>query len=97
MEGNFSIMSCFPFVKKKGSFNSFSCTHTPQQNGVTERKNKHLLVATRTLLFQMKVTKLDWGEAILTATHLTHFPQASHYIQVTTHTRISHFISYCRN
>lgn len=44
--------------------------HTPQQNGVAERKNGHILEVTRSLLFQTNVPKHYWGETALTAIHL---------------------------
>jgi len=28
----------------------FTCSHTPQQNGIAEQKNKHLVESARTLL-----------------------------------------------
>jgi IS30 family transposase len=43
---------------------------TPEQNGVVERKNKHILEVTRCLLFAMNVPKYLWGEAVQTATYL---------------------------
>ena len=43
---------------------------TPQQNGVAERKNGHLLDTTRVFLFQKHLPKSYWGEVVLTATHL---------------------------
>ena len=47
-----------------------SCVNTPEQNGVAERKNRHLLEVARSLMFTMNVPKFLWGEAIKTATYL---------------------------
>ena len=58
------------FFQKEGIIHQSPCVDTPQQNGVAERKNRHLLDMTRTLLFQNKVPKSYWGEAVLTAAHL---------------------------
>lgn len=47
-----------------------SCTNTPQQNEIVERKNKQLLEVAWALSFQTKVPKCLWGDAISTATYL---------------------------
>ena len=44
-----------------------SCVDTPSLNGVAERKNRHLLETTRTLLLQMNVPKHFWADAVSTA------------------------------
>nr|KYP55559.1 Retrovirus-related Pol polyprotein from transposon TNT 1-94 [Cajanus cajan] len=58
------------FCQKEGIIHESSCVNTPQQNGIAERKNKHLLDQTRALLFQSHVPKRFWGEPLLTATYL---------------------------
>jgi len=58
------------FCQKEGIIHESSCAKTPQQNEIAERKNRHLLDQTRALLFQHKVLKSFWGEAVLTAYYL---------------------------
>ncbi|KAG8488224.1 hypothetical protein CXB51_018059 [Gossypium anomalum] len=58
------------YFQERGIIHESSCVTTPQQNGVAERKNGHILAITRTILFQKNVPKQYWGEAVLTATHL---------------------------
>ena len=43
-----------------------SCAGTPQQNGEVERKNRHLLEVARALMFARNVSKLFWGDLVLT-------------------------------
>ena len=40
-----------------------------QQNGVAERKNRHLLEVARSLMFSTHVPKHFWGKAVLTTTY----------------------------
>jgi len=40
------------FLQQKGIISQHSCPYTPQQNGVAERKNRHLLEVVRTLLLE---------------------------------------------
>ena len=58
------------FMSKKGILHQTSCPDTPPQNGVAERKNRHLLEVARALMFTMNVPKFLWSEAIMMATFL---------------------------
>ena len=47
-----------------------SCAHTPQQNGVVERKNRHLVEIARTLLLHCHVPFHFWEDVVFTACYL---------------------------
>ena len=69
------------FLQKEGGVHHSSCVDTPQQNGVIEWKNKHLLEVTQALLFQTHVPKSYRGEAVLTAAYLINRTPMSSTIQ----------------
>jgi len=50
-----------------------SCAYTPQQNGVAERKNRHLVETTYTLLIHGEVPQGIWGEVVLSARYLINY------------------------
>lgn len=58
------------YLLSNGIIHKSSCAGTPQQNGIAERKNRHLLEVARALMFTTSVPKHFWGEAILTAVYL---------------------------
>lgn len=47
-----------------------TCVYTPQQNGVAERKIRHLIETARTLPIHHHMPLRFWGDAILTACYL---------------------------
>nr|GEU32351.1 retrovirus-related Pol polyprotein from transposon TNT 1-94 [Tanacetum cinerariifolium] len=55
------------FCVEKGISHNFSSPYTPEQNGVTERKNRTLIEAARTMLSGSVFSKQYWTEAIATA------------------------------
>lgn len=58
------------FFTDNGILHQTTIPHTPQQNGVVERKHKHLLEVSRALIFQSKLPLRFWGECVLTATYI---------------------------
>ncbi|RVX13979.1 Retrovirus-related Pol polyprotein from transposon TNT 1-94 [Vitis vinifera] len=63
-------MTVGEFLAQEGIVHLSSCVDTPQQNGIVERKNRHLLEVARSLMFSMNVPKLFWGQTVLTAAYL---------------------------
>ena len=60
----------YSFLFSHGIFHQTSCAHTPQQNGVAKRKNRHLVETARTLLLHHHVPQRFWEDTILTACYL---------------------------
>ena len=58
------------FFKENGILHETSCVGTPQQNGVAERKNRHILEISRALLIESNVPKYFWDSAVLFAVYL---------------------------
>lgn len=54
------VVSNFPtksqtYLARHGIFHQSSCAYTLQQNGVAERKNRHLLEVSRSIMFASNV------------------------------------------
>lgn len=47
-----------------------SCLHTPEQNGVVERKHRHIVETGLTLLCNANVPLFPWVEAFMTVVFL---------------------------
>ena len=58
------------FLSSHRILHQSSCAYTPQQNGVAERKNCHLVETAHTLLLYHTVPQHFWGDAILTTCYL---------------------------
>ena len=56
----------FDFLSSHGILHQSSCAYNPQQNGMVERKNRHLVKTARTLLLHHTVPQRFWGDDILT-------------------------------
>lgn len=58
------------YLAENGIINQITCVDTPAQNGVAERKNRHLLEVARALMFSTGLSKSYLGDAVLTGAYL---------------------------
>ena len=58
------------FFTEKGILHETTCPQTPQQNGVAERKNRHILEITRALLIGSCAPKTYWADAVTYAIYI---------------------------
>ncbi|KAI3785701.1 hypothetical protein L1987_44825 [Smallanthus sonchifolius] len=68
--GEFTSNRMLSFYADQGIILETTCPHTPQQNGVVERKHRHLLETARALKNEANLPTRFWGECILAATVL---------------------------
>ena len=80
-------MSLSSFMSSHGIFHQSSCAYTPQQNGVTECKNRHLVETARILLLHHKVPQRFLRDVILAACYLINRMSSS-----VLHYQIPHFV-----
>ena len=68
--GEFTSTDFTQFCHNKGILHHLSCPHTPQQNGVAERKHRHLIQCALALLSESHLPMSYWSYAVSAATHL---------------------------
>lgn len=68
--GEFNNSQFHDFFAEKGTTFRFSCPHTSQQNGKSERMIRTINNAIRCLLFQARLPPSYWVEALHTAVHI---------------------------
>ncbi|KAJ0856487.1 putative RNA-directed DNA polymerase [Helianthus annuus] len=73
--GEFVSNRMHNFYVVQGIILETTCPHTPQQNGVVERKHRHLLQTARALRFEANLPTKFWGECVMTAAYIiNHLP-----------------------
>jgi hypothetical protein len=68
--GEYTSLHFQAFLTKHGILHRKSCPYTSQQNGLAERKLRHILETGLTLLAHSHLSNSYWVDAFLTATHL---------------------------
>ncbi|KAG7533197.1 Integrase catalytic core [Arabidopsis thaliana x Arabidopsis arenosa] len=68
--GEYTSQAFKEHLASHGIIHQTSCPYTPQQNGVSERKNRHLMETARSIMFHTNVPKRFWSDAVMTACYL---------------------------
>ncbi|WZZ65969.1 hypothetical protein YC2023_077339 [Brassica napus] len=68
--GEYTSHAFKQYLAQHGITHQTSCPYTPQQNGVAERKNRHLMEVARSMMFHTNVPKKFWSDAVMSATYL---------------------------
>lgn len=70
MGGEYTSRAFTDLLASDGTTHQFSCIATPEQNGVAERKHRHIVETAKSMLLSADVPKVFWGEAVLTANNV---------------------------
>lgn len=68
--GEFMSQEFTGFCKESGISRQLTAAHTPQQNGVAERKNRTIMNMVRCMLYEKNVPKNFWPEAVNWTVHV---------------------------
>lgn len=68
--GEFTSSEFYRYCNDHGIKRELTASYSPQQNGVSERKNRNIVEKARSLLKCRNLPKNFWGEAVATAVHL---------------------------
>lgn len=71
-----------------GILHQTSCPDTPQQNGVIERKHKHLMETARALFFQSNLPSKYWGDSVQCAAFLINRMPVKQMNNITPHEKL---------
>lgn len=61
--GEFNSLAFINHLVQTGIIRQISCPHTPEQNGVAERKHRQIIETSLTLLFNVNLPMFLWAEA----------------------------------
>jgi hypothetical protein len=68
--GEYTSKEFSVFCQEAGIVHQLTVPYSPQQNGVSERKNRTVMEMTRCILFEKKLPKFLWAEAVNTSVYL---------------------------
>jgi transposase InsO family protein len=58
------------YLKEHGIQRKYSCSYSPQQNGVAERKHRHIVEIARAMLNEKNLSNYFWAKTVATAIYI---------------------------
>jgi len=58
------------YLKEHEIQRKYSCSYSPQQNGVTERKNRYIVEISHAMLNEKNLPNYFWAEAVATVVYI---------------------------
>ena len=68
--GEYKLGEFMNFCKQHGIMQQFTVPHTPQQNGVAERKNGTIVGVAKAMLYDQDLPRYLWAEACNTTIYI---------------------------
>jgi len=68
--GEYSSNEFNEYLKEHGIQRKYSCNYSPQQNGVAEKKNRHIAEIARAVLNEKNLPNYFWAEAVATTVYI---------------------------
>jgi hypothetical protein len=70
VEGKYFSKEFSEYLKEHGIQRKYSCNYSPQQNGVAERKNRHIVEIARAMLNEKNFPNYFWAKAVATVVYI---------------------------
>jgi transposase InsO family protein len=68
--GEYFSIEFSEYLKEHGIQRKYSCSYSPQQNGVAERKNKHIVEIVRAMLNEKNLPNYFWAKVVATIVYI---------------------------
>jgi len=68
--GKYFLNEFNEYLKEHGIQRKYSCSYSPQQNGVVERKNMHIAEIARAMLNEKNLPNYFWAEVVATTVYI---------------------------
>jgi len=80
LDGEYTSNKFYKLFAWDGTIHQISCINNPEQNGVAERKHRHIVETAHSLLLFASVPSVFWGKVVLIMVGLINIIVFSHIL-----------------